>query len=339
MHIDIDAFFSSAEIIKNKELENKPLAVAVKVNNGIISSANYLARQYGVKAAMNISKAKELCPSLLCLKADMNFYKETSNKFFKFIDFYLKKNMEIASVDECYVDVTELLEKFNYNERLFASDLKYKIKKEFWLNVSIGIAKNKYIAKLLSDNSKPNGFLSDKDVNIDNIKIDNMLYIANDKIKQLKDNNIFVIKDFFNINNKKIIQEIISKSIYDKIYFLFHTNDEQITSNLNKPNSISKAHDFSQNESNTEVIESILISLLNDLIIKIDKLNFEYQTISIYYRIDKKISRISAQIDYTKTWHQNLMQLFNKKWKNFNVNYIGITFSSAIDKQEILFNV
>ncbi|MDE6289655.1 MAG: DNA polymerase IV, partial [Ureaplasma sp.] len=203
MHIDIDAFFASAEISRNKELENKPVGVAVKLS-GILSAANYIARKYGVKAAMHINKAKELCPELICIKADMNFYRELSNNFFSFLDFYLKKNIEIASVDECYVDITDILEQFNNNENLFVANLKYQIKKEFGLNVSIGISKNKYTAKLLSDNSKPNGFLSDNKVEVQDFKIDNMLYIGTDKIKKLNDNDIFTIRDFFDpINEHK----------------------------------------------------------------------------------------------------------------------------------------
>ena len=337
MHIDIDAFFASAEISRNKELENKPVGVAVKLS-GILSAANYIARQYGVKAAMHINKAKELCPELICIKADMNFYRELSNNFFSFLDFYLKKNIEIASVDECYVDITDILEQFNNNENLFVANLKYQIKKEFGLNVSIGISKNKYTAKLLSDNSKPNGFLSDNKVEVQDFKIDNMLYIGTDKIKKLNDNDIFTIRDFFDPINEHKIRNIIS-NIYDKIKYSFFSSDVIILENLNRPNALSKGYDFTENESNVEIIESILISLLNDLTFRINRLDFEYQTISIYYRIDKKISRISAQIDYTKSWLENLLDLFNSKWKNFNVNYIGVTLSSVIDKQEILFNI
>lgn len=157
-HIDFDAFFASVEENFNPEYNNKPLVVGSKSNGSIVSSANYIARKFGVRSAMPIFQAKKLCPSLIIAEVDYPKYERVSAYVFSYLRDFVSNKMEVASIDECYMDVTDILEK---NSEISASDFAKKIQKQIYeltqLTVSIGISSNLFLAKMASDQNKPNG--------------------------------------------------------------------------------------------------------------------------------------------------------------------------------------
>ncbi|MDY0100435.1 MAG: DNA polymerase IV, partial [Bacilli bacterium] len=108
VHLDLNAFFASAEEIRNPKLKNKPLVVGGSGRKGIVSTASYEARKYGIHSAMPIFQARKLCPSLIILPVDFKYYRLLSQEFFNFVKQY-SKIVEIASVDECFVDMSETL--------------------------------------------------------------------------------------------------------------------------------------------------------------------------------------------------------------------------------------
>ena len=107
VHIDLNAFFASVEEVKNPSLKNKPMAVGGKGRRGVVSTSNYVARKYGVFSAMPVSQALKLCPNLILVEGNHEDYHKYSNEFFKIIKEYLGNKIEIASIDECYVDFSD----------------------------------------------------------------------------------------------------------------------------------------------------------------------------------------------------------------------------------------
>ncbi|MGN1277517.1 MAG: DNA polymerase IV, partial [Floccifex sp.] len=110
-HIDINAFFASAEEIRHPEFKGKPLAIGSKNKRSVISTANYIAREKGVHSAMPVYQALELCPELILQPGDFNYYRMLSNKFFNYLKRYTHQ-IEPASIDECYIDVTEIIKQY-----------------------------------------------------------------------------------------------------------------------------------------------------------------------------------------------------------------------------------
>ncbi|WP_286269595.1 DNA polymerase IV [Thalassotalea hakodatensis] len=156
IHIDMDAFYVSVEIRDNPELQGKPVAVGGPGNTrGVLSTCNYIARKYGVRSAMANSVALRKCPELLIVPGRMSVYKETSSRLHEIFQRYTSK-IEPLSLDEAYLDVTDC-PLFSGSATLIAQDIRKVIFDELQLTASAGIAPLKFLAKIASDQHKPNG--------------------------------------------------------------------------------------------------------------------------------------------------------------------------------------
>jgi DNA polymerase-4 len=156
LHIDLDAFFVSVELLDRPDLRGKPVAVGGRPDErGVVSSASYEARAFDVRSAMPMRTALQKCPSLIVLPARHTVYAEWSHKVMDL--FYgITPVVEPMSIDEAYLDVTgtELL--WGPAEDV-ARRLQARIREQFGLPCSIGVAANKLVAKMATEQAKPNG--------------------------------------------------------------------------------------------------------------------------------------------------------------------------------------
>lgn len=155
IHVDMDAFYASVEMRDNPAYRNVPLAVGGEGPRSVLCTCNYLARQFGVRSAMPAIRAKQLCPDLLIVHGRMLVYKEVSAKIREIFLRYTKL-IEPLSLDEAYLDVTDC-KLHNGSATLIAQDIRQAIFNELSLTASAGIAPNKFLAKIASDENKPNG--------------------------------------------------------------------------------------------------------------------------------------------------------------------------------------
>jgi len=157
-HIDLDAFFVSVERTLNPNLMKKPVIVGGDPRrHGVVASASYEARPFGIHAGMPLSKAHRLCPQAIFIQADFSHYRDASQRFMEILaDF--SPHIEPLSIDEAYLDVSGYEEPFGSSQKL-ALIVKKRIYEELKLTASIGIATCKVIAKVASDLCKPNGLL------------------------------------------------------------------------------------------------------------------------------------------------------------------------------------
>jgi len=158
MHIDLDAFFVSVEQASNPELKGKPVVVGGKPGSlGVVATASYEARAFGLHSAMPISTAFRLCPQAIFLEGNYHRYAEVSKKFMAILaDF--SPFLEPMGLDEAYMDVTGF-ESLHGSIRQMAVKIKQRIKDELEIIASIGIASCKVVAKVASDESKPDGLI------------------------------------------------------------------------------------------------------------------------------------------------------------------------------------
>ena len=105
-HIDMNAFYANCEISQHPELRGKPIVICHNSKRSVVSTASYEARQFGISSAMPLFMAKEKCSDLIVVEPHFNLYHELSQKFFDIVYTYSKK-VEIASIDECYVDMSD----------------------------------------------------------------------------------------------------------------------------------------------------------------------------------------------------------------------------------------
>lgn len=155
IHIDMDAFYASVEQRDHPELQGKPIAVGHAEERGVVATASYEARRYGVHSAMSSQKAKRLCPQLIFIPGRMEVYKSVSEQIHDIFRDYTDI-IEPLSLDEAFLDVTE--NKFDIPYAIeIAKEIKRRIREELHLVASAGVSYNKFLAKIASDYRKPDG--------------------------------------------------------------------------------------------------------------------------------------------------------------------------------------
>lgn len=155
IHVDMDAFFASVEQRDNPELRDKPIAVGFDGPRGVVSTASYEARRFGVHSAMSIAKAKQLCNKLIIVPSRHEVYKEVSRQVHGIFKRYTDL-IEPISIDEAFLDVTDNKKDMPLAVDI-AKEIKAAIRKETGLTASAGVSYNKFLAKIASDYRKPDG--------------------------------------------------------------------------------------------------------------------------------------------------------------------------------------
>jgi len=153
-HFDLDAFFVSVECLKDSRLKGRPLIVGGSGDRGVVAACSYEARKFGIHSAMPIRLARRLCPEALVIRGDMESYA----KYSRLVTHILQENtplFEKASIDEFYIDMTGM-DKY-HGCSLFVEKLKKKVLVESGLPISYGLASNKLISKVATNEVKPNG--------------------------------------------------------------------------------------------------------------------------------------------------------------------------------------
>ncbi|MGQ4915091.1 MAG: DNA polymerase IV [Candidatus Asgardarchaeia archaeon] len=157
-HVDMDAFYASVEESLHPEYRGKPLIVGADPKDGrgrgVVLTANYEARKFGLHSGMPISKAYKLCPDGIYVRPNFEVYREFSKKAMAILEKYSKK-LQKVSIDEAYLDVSDVVGSFNEAEQL-AKKIQKEIHDELGITCSIGIGPNKLVAKIASSTNKPN---------------------------------------------------------------------------------------------------------------------------------------------------------------------------------------
>ena len=155
IHVDMDAFFASVEQRDDPQLAGKPVAVGGSGTRGVVAAASYEARQFGVRSAMPGMTARRLCPDLIFVRHRFEVYQEVSQQI-RAIFREFTPHVEPLSLDEAYLDVTEDLLGIGSATRI-AELIRQRIRAETGLTASAGVSYNKFLAKLASDQNKPDG--------------------------------------------------------------------------------------------------------------------------------------------------------------------------------------
>ena len=212
-HIDLNAFFANAEILLDPSLAGKPIAVAGSTRRSVISTCSYEARVFGVHSAMPVSEARRLCPQLILLEGHYTWYGELSRRFMQIVYRYTQE-VEQASVDECYADVTDVIRRYPKPLDL-ATDIQQTILRETGIPCSIGVGPNMMLAKMASDMKKPMGItvlrLRDVPQKMWPLPIGDLRGIGNRTVPLLEEAGIHTIGELANPRDINAVREIFGK--------------------------------------------------------------------------------------------------------------------------------
>src|ERR1700712_1947024 len=154
-HVDMDAFFVSVEELFDPSLKGKPVVVGGKRDQrGVVAAASYAARKFGVHSAMPLRTASQLCPQAIFVEGHMDRYRDYSRKVFTVLNRFSPR-VEMASVDEAYLDLTGT-ERLHGPPMQVAHKIHEAIQLETKLNCSLGLGSSRLVAKISSDQAKPN---------------------------------------------------------------------------------------------------------------------------------------------------------------------------------------
>ena len=282
-HFDLDSFFVSVEVLNNPTLNGKAVIVGGR-ERGVVAACSYEARKFGIHSGMPSKKAMQLCPHLIVVSGSRGDY----SKFSRWVTQIIAAKaplFEKASIDEFYLDLTGM-DKF-FNPFQWTIDLRNEIMNETQLPISFGMSSNKMMAKMATNQAKPNGYLQvpfgkEKEF-LAPLAVNKIPGIGDHTYAILKSMGIYTINDV-NIHSKEALEERLGKwgiELWQKSFGLHSSEVAQ----YHEAKSISSENTFDENKTD-------LIFLMGELVRLTEKICFEL-------RQDKKVAGcIAVKIRY-----------------------------------------
>lgn len=269
IHVDLNAFFATAEQIRCPEYAGKPVIVGGLGPRGVVSTCSYEARSYGVRSAMPIGEARMLCPNGIYLPGDYAYYEMLSRSFFGYLKNY-SSLVEAASIDEGFVDMTSLLEKEKDPMAKLVS-LQQGLLKQIGLKCSIGVGPTKFLAKMASDMKKPMGItvIRRKDIKkmLYPLPIDNFFGIGKKTAAFLRSKGINTIGDFANeiAENESDMRKYFKKRFDYYVESINGYGDDVVNLERPDPKSIGHSQTFMTDTDDYDEIKAIIESLSQEV--------------------------------------------------------------------------
>jgi len=340
----MNAFFASVEMAIDQSLVGKPIAVANadSLYRGIILSPNYEARKYGIKTTMLVKEALLKCKDLIIVEPKMDLYKEYSQKFFNYL-YSITPKIEKASIDEAYMDVTD---KFKEIHPLnLATIIQNKLLKDYKLPCSIGIAPNKFLAKMASDFKKPLGITVLRKREIDKIlwplPIGEMYGVGKKTKPKLEALGIKTIGDLANFKDFALLKQTLGEANAKVLFEHANGNDDsELEIESEDAKSISNSHTFEVNVIDPNYIKQTLKVIANTIGFRLKSENKKAQTIGLIlkYANFKQINR-SRSLDIPTNSEKEIYGIVEEIFEdNFTlgdeVRLVGIFANRLVDAIE-----
>lgn len=340
MHIDLNAFFATAQVIKEPELEGKPLIIAGKTRRGIVSTASYEARKYGINSAMPTYMALKLCPNVIVRDVDFDLYQRLSNQFFNYVKRYTPL-IEIASIDECYADMTEAMKGVKDPEA-YLRKLQNELYNETKLKCSIGLAPTKFLAKMGSDYKKPMGvtIIRRKDIQkiIWPLKIKDMFGVGKKTYPKLEQLGVKTIGDFARDESPEV-KKLLGKFYYVLKDWALGQGSDIVQVEPDDPKSISHSRTFLFDTDDYEEIKSKIYELSVEVSNRAKKEKKLGKTVTFTYKDSNFVSKnksftMKAATNDVDVIYNNAINMFEKYAKDVPIRLVGVALNNLIDTSQ-----
>lgn len=336
----MDAFYASVEQRDNEALRGKPVAVGYSEARGVVATASYEARKFGVHSAMPSLTAKNKCPQLIFVPPRFDVYHEVSTQireiFWEYTDW-----VEPLSLDEAFLDVT-VNHKNNPSAGLIAKEIQRKIFEKTGLTASAGVSINKFLAKVASDYKKPNGFFvippEQAETFVEELKIEQFFGVGKVTAQKMHDNRIFTGYDLKQYSEAGLVK------LFGKAGHSLYLNARGIDDREVEPNRITKSVStettFLKDKSNRILLTLELYHLAKEVAERMNEESFYGRTITLKVKYaDFKLITKSKTLPQKITHFRQLWPVAREmmKWVDLSgqpVRLLGLGVSNAGDGTE-----
>ena len=346
IHLDLDAFFASVEQRDNPAYQGKPLIVGGisggkgNSNRGVVCAASYEARKYGVHAGMPIWEARQKCPRGIFIPSQMNKYLESSKKFFQICSDYTPL-LEPLSIDELFLDVSGCESLFGSSETI-GKKIKERVCQELGLNISLGIAENKFLAKIATNLGKPDGFyiIPSKDIQkiLYPLPVSSLWGIGEKTEELLKKSGIYLVEQLARMPDS-ILENLLGKN--GKIMKLLAQGiDETPVTPPSTAKSIGKETTFGTNITEKVILIKELLKISQLVGYAARKKGYKGKTITLKIRFHNFITLNRSKTLENPTHlddiiFKTVVELLGKvSYKKGGVRLLGIKFSNLTSGNE-----
>ena len=344
-HIDLNAFFVRCEELKNPNIEGKPVAIGHEGRGGIVSTCSYKAREFGVRSGMPMFKAKELCPSLIILPVDFKYYQKKSHEFFNFVK-RTTKLVEVASVDECYADFSNVI-RDKKNPLKFFENFQQELYKETKLKCSIGIAPTKFLAKMASDMKKPMGItiIRKKDAvdMLSPLPIGDFFGIGKKTAPRLINAGINTIGDLYNLvkNDDENVKVMMGKFFYIIADLIEGKSNNELDLEPWDPKSIGNSTTLVEDTDDFHEIKQTISSLSKEVSERCVKENKLGNTIQIVikdpeFKVKNKSIKLANPTNDYKVIYDTACKLYEKHFLGTVIRLVGVTLQNLVDPRDVV---
>jgi len=346
LHVDLDAFFASVEQMDSPELKGRPVIVGGSTGErGVVSTASYEARRFGVRSAQPMAEARKLCPQGVFLEVRMNRYREISHRLQKILSSYTPE-VESVSIDEAFLDVTGCEKLFGKAEDI-AQAIKTRIRKEIGLTCSVGVAPNKFLAKTASEMNKPDGLVvvreDEKESFLTNLPVSKIWGVGKVTEKKLQHLGFYKIGDLRRLSFLQL-EDTFGK-LGARIYQLCRGIDDSPVITRKETKSISSETTFPYDISERKLMEKTLQELSVNVANRLNHGNLGARSIQLKVRFSDfrtitKSHTYGEATNSSKLIWQTARELLGKKvnFSSRKVRLVGLAaFNLIIQRQMKLF--
>lgn len=341
-HVDMNSFYASVEAAHNPDLRGKPLAIAgnVEERKGIVVTSSYEARKMGVKTTMPLWEARKHCPELLVMPPNFPLYRQTSLQIFELLESYTPL-VQPVSIDEGYLDITDDCK--GTNPVSIAEEIQRRIFKEIGIPCSIGIAPNKFLAKMASDMKKPLGITILRKRQIDEIlwplDVGEMHGVGKKTKEKLKELNITTIGELAKANpvQLEIKLGINGKRLHERANGI---DDRPVDPDaIDDFKSVGNSSTFPEDLVDRQRVFTALTNLSDSVAKRMEQkgvLSFNVQ-LTIRYSDRTTITRsrkLQNPISKSADILEAAKYLFSKNWSGQPIRLLGITGQQLVDRDE-----
>lgn len=325
IHVDMDAFYASVEQLDHPELRGKPVIVGgAPENRGVVSAASYEVRKFGVHSAMPTAQAIRRCPHAIVLPVRMGRYAELSQQIHAVFESYTPL-VEPLSLDEAFLDVTASTNLFGPAEQI-GRDIKQRIKDQTHLTASVGIAPNKFLAKLASDLEKPDGFVVITAQNaqqiLDPLPVGRIWGIGRVAQKAFDARRIRTIADLRRTTPEEL--RAVAGNNAAGLLRLAHGQDDRPVESTRQAKSLSSEQTFAADISDPTILLGVLLEQVETVAQRLRRHHLRAKTITLKLRYgDFRTVTRSATLDHATNLTQPLWELADRTFRKWHKRSAG----------------